>query len=115
MRIAVVGSRRYQRLDEVRQFVFEQERDTVIISGGAMGVDTAAVDTARSLNMPYELHLPDWNAHGKSAGVLRNQTIVDASDEVVAFWDGQSRGTKHTIDYARLRRKPCRVIQETRG
>ena len=110
MKIAVVGSREFTRLEEVRQFVFEQERDTVIVSGGAIGVDKVATETAAFYSMPYEVHLPDWTKHGRSAGVIRNQIIVDAADEVVAFWDGKSRGTKHTIDYARLRRKPLRVV-----
>lgn len=111
MRIAIVGSRDYSHLDEVRQFVWEQERTTVIISGGAAGVDRAAVDEARRLHMPYEVYLPDWNVHGRAAGPIRNRVIVEASDEVVAFWDGRSRGTKSTIDMARAKGKPVRVIQ----
>lgn len=110
MRIAVVGSRGYRQLEEVRQFVFEQKRDTVIISGGAIGVDRTATECAKHFGMPYEVYLPDWQAFKKSAGVIRNQTMVDTADEVVAFWDGESKGTKHTIDYAHLRRKPCRVF-----
>ena len=39
MRIAVVGSRSYPNLAAVRQFVWECERTTVIVSGGAQGVD----------------------------------------------------------------------------
>ena len=111
MRIAIVGSRDFPRLEEVRQFVYEQERTTVIISGGARGVDSIAVEEARKLHMPYEVYPADWNRYGRSAGFRRNQTIVDAADEVVAFWDGESRGTKHTIDLARAAKKPVRIIQ----
>ncbi len=109
MRIAVVGSREYPRLDEVRQFVREQERTTVIISGGALGVDDAAVKEARRLGMPYEIYLAHWHKHGRSAGPIRNREIVERADEVVAFWDGKSRGTKNTIDTAKALGKPCRV------
>ena len=108
-RIAVVGSREYPNLEAVRQFVREQERTTVIISGGARGVDTAAVEEARRLGMPYEVHLPDWQAHGRKAGILRNHQIVKSADEVVAFWDGQSRGTQSTIQEAKAVGKPVRV------
>jgi hypothetical protein len=111
MRIAIVGSRSFTRLEEVRQFVREQERTTVIISGGARGVDSIAVDEAKRLHMPYEVYPADWNRYGRSAGFRRNQTIVDAAEEVVAFWDGESRGTKHTIACAKAAGKPVRIIQ----
>jgi hypothetical protein len=101
MRIAVVGSRDYADLEVVRQFIREQERSTVIISGGAKGVDTEAVNEARRLRMNYEVYLADWQRHGKSAGPIRNRTLVEKADIVAAFWDGKSRGTKSTIDMAR--------------
>lgn len=109
-RIAIVGSRDFADRAAVRQFVWEQERTTVIVSGGARGVDSAAVDEAKRLGMPYEVHLPDWNKFKKWAGIQRNRTIVANADEVVAFWDGSSRGTKSTIDMAREAGKPVRVI-----
>lgn len=111
MKIAVVGSRDFGRLDAVRQFVWEQERTTVIVSGGASGVDETAIEEARRLGMPYEVHLPDWQRFGRRAGAIRNQHIVDAAHEVVAFWDGKSRGTKITMDMARNAGKPLRVFQ----
>lgn len=41
---------------------------------------------------------PMWNKHGKKAGILRNLEMLDLSpDLVVAFWDGQSKGTEHVI------------------
>ena len=109
MKIAVVGSRDFNRPDAVRQFVWEQDRTTVIVSGGAAGVDSVAVGEAQRLGMPYEVHLPDWSRYGRRAGAVRNQQIVDAAHEVVAFWDGQSRGTKITMDMARAAGKRLRV------
>jgi hypothetical protein len=109
MRIAVVGSRDYPDLAEVRQFVWEQTRDTVIVSGGARGVDDAAVKEAQRLNMPYEVYPADWGRHGRRAGVIRNQEIVRKADEVVAFWDGKSPGTKFTIGFARSLGRPVSV------
>lgn len=112
-RIVVVGSREYPNLDEVEQLVREQERDTIIISGGATGVDSVAVTTAQYYRMPYEVYPAHWSKHGRSAGAIRNREMVDNADEVVAFWDGKSRGTKITIDYAKAQGKPLRVIQRT--
>jgi hypothetical protein len=31
----------------------------------------------------------------------RNHHIVDAADQLIAFWDEKSKGTKYTIDLAR--------------
>lgn len=111
-RIAVVGSRDYPNLDEVQQFVFEQERDTVIISGGARGVDTVAVNEAKRLHMPYEVYPADWS-RGRRAGMLRNHDIVAKADEVVAFWDGVSAGTANTIQIATRVGKPVRIVHPT--
>jgi pimeloyl-ACP methyl ester carboxylesterase len=111
MRVAIVGSREYPNLADVRQFVWEQERDTVIVSGGASGVDSVAVAEARRLGMPYEVYLPDWQKHGRSAGAIRNRQIVEAADEVAAFWDGTSRGTAITIEMAKAAGKRLRIFQ----
>ena len=37
--------------------------------------------------------------------------FVEASDLVVAFWDGSSAGTKHALDYARTRGTPVQVVR----
>lgn len=111
MKIAIVGSRNYPDLEVVRQFVREQPTTTCIVSGGAKGVDRAAEDEARRRGLEVEIHFPDWDVHGKSAGFIRNRAIVESADEVVAFWDGTSRGTKHSIDLAHKAGKPVRVIQ----
>lgn len=101
MKIGIVGSRRYPRLDDVRQFIRALERSTVIVSGGAIGVDTVAVETAIALRMSYEVYHADWSRYGRRAGALRNQQIVNASDYIVAFWDGDSPGTQITINMAK--------------
>jgi pimeloyl-ACP methyl ester carboxylesterase len=111
VKVAVVGSRDYPDLDAVRRFVWEQDRTTVIVSGGASGVDRAAVDEAKRLGMAYEVHLPDWNKHGKSAGAIRNRQIVESASEVAAFWDGVSRGTAITMELAKRFGKTLRVHQ----
>ena len=49
--------------------------------------------------------------YGRSAGFKRNALIVAESDEVVAFWDMKSKGTKSTIDLATKAGKPVRIIE----
>lgn len=73
---------------------------TVIISGGAKGVDSLGIRYAKDNRLPYEIYTPDWNKYGKKAGIIRNCEMGDVADALIAIWDGESRGTKHMINYA---------------
>lgn len=101
MNIAVIGSRDFPQLDSVAAYVRGLPSGTVVISGGARGVDRVAASAARAAGHTVREFLPDWDRHGKSAGFKRNAQIVEASDRLVAFWDGKSRGTADTIEKAR--------------
>jgi hypothetical protein len=108
MSIAVIGSRTftdYQTLESVMLDVLKEKganpREVTIVSGGAKGADSLARDFAQKHGAQCMEFLPDWEKHGKSAGVLRNADIVKNSDFVLAFWDGQSRGTRHSLEFAR--------------
>jgi hypothetical protein len=72
-----------------------------VVSGGADGVDSAAGAWANLVRVPlYEIE-PDWDKHGRAAGVKRNTTIVQEADKLVALWNGSSRGTMDSIGKAR--------------
>jgi len=75
------------------------------VSGGARGVDTLAEKYADKNDIPKLIFLPDYAKYGKIAPLIRNKKIVDNSDIIIAFWDGVSRGTKFTIDYAKAQGK----------
>jgi len=81
-----------------------------VVSGGARGVDHAAKLAADKLGLDIIELKPDWEMYGKSAGFVRNESIIKAADQVVAFWDGESRGTKNSIDWAFKLRKRTEVI-----
>lgn len=112
MRMAIVGSRDFKRLDKVRQFVNHLDYDVVVISGGAHGVDRAAEEAAFDKGLRIMIFRAQWNAFGKQAGFVRNREIVDHADELVAFWDGKSKGTAHSIKLARQKGIPVLVIDE---
>jgi len=42
--------------------------------------------------------------------LVRNKLIVEECDCLIAFWDGTSRGTKYTIDYAHQLGKPIKIV-----
>jgi len=101
MRLAIVGSQDYPNLDEVREFVRSQPSDTVIITGGAIGVDKVAEEEAEGLCMQVVIFKPNWQKYGRAAGPIRNRLIVDDCDQLQAFWYGDSPGTRSSIAIAK--------------
>lgn len=112
MKIAIIGSRGLI-LDDLGQYL--PADCTEIVSGGARGVDMGARFYAKSHGIPLKEFLPDYHTHGVSAPLIRNRLIVDYADEVYAFWDGRSRGTKYVIDYAKEIGKSVHVFVLKRG
>jgi hypothetical protein len=115
MKLAIVGSRSITDYNTI----FKCVNDAVninnidcIISGGARGVDSLAVKLAITQGIPYKEILPDWNTHGRSAGMIRNKDIILAADAVIAFWDGVSRGTLNSINHAKKMKKVLYIFNQ---
>lgn len=103
MKAAIVGSRDFDDynylhwvLDKIRA-MFSIDG---FVSGGAKGADRLAEVYADSFEIPIEIIKPKWEKFGRSAGMIRNGEIIKAADIVIAFWDGESKGTKNSIDRA---------------
>ena len=94
MRIAVVGSRGIEAVD-LDKYVRDCDE---IVSGGAVGVDSCAAEYAKRTDVRLTEFLPEYNRFGRGAPLKRNLQIIEYSDEVIAFWDGSSNGTKYVID-----------------
>lgn len=101
MRIAIIGSRSFDNYEYLKKCLLQYiTKGSHIISGGASGADSLAQQFAKEHGLPITIYYPDWNNLGKKAGFIRNKTIIENSDLVVAFWDGESKGTKSSIDLA---------------
>lgn len=113
-RVAIVGSRRWPDpavvRSAVRSFVDALPAGTVVVSGGAAGVDTWAEQAARRRGLAVVVIRADWRRLGRRAGYVRNAEVVERSDRVVAFWDGVSPGTGHTVRIARRRGRSVQVV-----
>lgn len=114
--VAVVGSRDYDNtqhptIEEVVAELASSAPNVTVISGGARGVDQRAAAAARQHGLTVREYPADWDRYGKRAGYLRNEEMVKAADMVIAFWDGQSRGTRHTIDLARKHKRTLLLYQ----
>ena len=110
MRLAIIGSRTCPPVDITLYLPFVPD---TIVSGGAKGADTYAKEYAIKNNIPIIEFLPDYRKYGRKAPLLRNLQIVDNCDYLLAFWDGISRGTKFTIDYAEKRCVPLKIVSVT--
>lgn len=84
--------------------------DTVVSGGAKSGGDYVAELWAEARNIPVIVHYAQWDKYGKGAGFIRNVDIVDDSDRILAFWDGRSKGTKHTLDTAKKKGKLRRIV-----
>lgn len=101
--VGIVGTRGWKRRDLVNLEVEKLDRSCMVISGGAVGVDTWAIDKAKSLGMKTEVIEPDFSKYGRpQAYFIRNTKIIMRSDRLIAFWDGESHGTRDAIWKAQL-------------
>lgn len=99
MRILVTGSRTWDRpLPIASALLIESgaREDVTLVHGGARGADLMAYNAALAFGWKVEVHNADWDTHGKRAGLIRNQHMVDlGADLCIAFSRNNSRGTAH--------------------
>ncbi len=119
MRLAIVGSRSFtdyrlmlntvQKMQICRMIEGTSTLAT-IVSGGASGADSLAKKLAYNYDLDYVEFPALWDLYGKSAGYKRNMQIVGYCDKLIAFWDGKSKGTKHSIDLAEKQGKLLKIV-----
>ena len=105
MKIAIVGSRSIT-VNNLGDYL--PENTTEIVSGGAIGVDRSARNYAKTHNIKLKEFLPEYERYGRSAPLKRNLQIIDYADEVIAFWDGMSRGTRFVIENCKRKNVPIK-------
>lgn len=123
LNILIAGGRDYNNYQLLQKFVdkticsLNHTYETVtIISGMARGADMLGMQYA--IQNAYKLlKFPaKWNTYGKQAGYIRNKQMLEylktSPDNcmVIAFWDGLSHGTKHTIETAKTMNIPCIIV-----
>ena len=114
LRVIIAGSRDFNDYELLKKSAIEIITKktmlpdlTRIISGGARGADSLGERFANEMGLEISRFIPDWDGLGKRAGYVRNAEMAkfavedDNDGMLIAFWDGQSRGTKHMIDLAK--------------
>lgn len=125
MKVLVCGGRDYtgwitlqEVLDEFLGKELDKDKDTIftVIHGNAIGADFLAKvwveDHWRHQDfVRQEVYPANWKKHGKSAGAIRNQQMLDEGkpDMVVAFPGG--RGTEHMKSIARKVGVPVHEVE----
>jgi hypothetical protein len=87
------------------------DQEISIVTGMARGADRIAYEFAQHHQIHYYPFPADWDRYGKRAGFVRNEAMAKFSDGLLAFWDGQSRGTGHMVNTMRGLGKPVHVVQ----
>lgn len=96
------GSRSFSNyrllFDKMDYFLKNIQDQICILSGNARGADQLGERYAQEKGYKLLLFPANWQLYGKRAGYIRNLQMVKQANALVAFWDGQSKGTKHAID-----------------
>ena len=106
-KVIIAGTRTFddyallcRKCDEILQE--KAQTDTiVIISGTARGADRLGERYAQQRGYGLVRMPADWTTYGKRAGMIRNAQMAAAGNALIAFWDGQSKGTRNMIGQAR--------------
>ena len=123
VRIAVIGTRTFRDwprfMRELDKKIAEISNargsgNVVLVSGGAEGPDQMARRYSQQNRLRIVEYTPNFQAHGKGAVIVRNRQIINAAHEVVAFWDGVSRGTSMTLALARQKEMPVHIVTTDR-
>lgn len=107
MKLAIIGSRGLT-VNNIGDYV--PAGVTEIVSGGAGGIDACAREYALAQGLKLTEFLPDYQRYGRGAPLVRNRQIVDCADQVLAFWDGASRGTAFVLRLCGKAQKKAEVV-----
>ena len=116
-KVIIAGCRNfynYVTLKERCEFFLQNKMKThnvIIVFGHASGADSLGEKFVADHNLQCELHPADWERHGKTAGPIRNEEMAEIADALIAFWDGQSRGTKSMIGLAKRKGLQVAVVR----
>ena len=104
MKLIVAGSRDFNNYDLLKKSIqenFQRWEVEEIVSGTARGADTLGEQFAKEYDIPVKQFPANWDLYGKSAGYRRNAEMANYADALIAFWNGESKGTIHMINLAK--------------
>ncbi len=113
-RVIVAGSRGILNRELIRAEMLDLADEIgsfIVVSGTARGPDTIGAEIAESWQWPVHRYPADWDGkHGRGAGYVRNAVMADNAEWLLAFHDGDSRGTYSMIGNAKNVMLSVRVV-----
>ena len=111
IKLAIIGGRDFNNYELLENTLESYKaKISLIVSGAARGADSLGERWAIDNNIKTLIFPADWETHGKRAGFIRNEDIIKNCDAVIAFWDGNSKGTSHSLSLANKYNKPTKII-----
>lgn len=102
MKTIIAGSRDLRLYKFVIEAVNKaQFKITEVVSGGANGIDKLAIEYAIRNEINCTVWPAKWKVWGRQAGYRRNDFMAGYASQLIAIWDGKSKGTKMMIDLAK--------------
>ena len=114
MKVIIAGGRDFNDYDLLcrkADIILSRQQEVEVVSGTAKGADKLGERYAEERGYPIKRFPADWGTHGKAAGYMRNEDMAIYADGLIAFWDEQSKGTKHMIDIAELHKLKIRIVR----
>lgn len=113
MRAIICGGRNYNATAAAFTYLnslHAQDPITLVIQGGAKGADAIAAKWAASRNVRCQQYDAQWALHGRSAGPIRNQAMLDdGKPDVVVVLPLGGAGTADMV--ARAKGARVRVVE----
>ncbi len=102
MRVLVCGDREWTGYVAItKRLCLLDQSDTTIIHGACRGADKIAGIVAERLNMDAEAYPAQWTKHGRAAGPIRNQQMLDTGIDLVLAFHPDLDKSKGTADMIR--------------
>lgn len=106
LKIIIAGGRDFNDFNFLENKVSEvlkklDSNEIEIVSGGAKGVDAMGEKYAQKNGYPIKIFPADWSKYGRGAGPVRNKEMAKYATHLIAFWNGESKGTKSMINLAK--------------
>lgn len=113
MRVLIYGGRDFVPTDLDYSWLNDMFKDhargeITVISGEARGADTAGRIWATASGHEVERYPADWDTHGKAAGFIRNQQMLDSGVDLAVQFPG-GRGTEDMR--SRLNKAGVKVVE----
>ena len=104
-RVLVCGDRKWSDRWVIIRRLATFESGTVVIEGCSRGADRIAEVAATYLGFAVEHYPAQWKTHGRPAGSIRNQQMLDQSrPELVIAFHADIEKSKRTADLVRRAR-----------